>query len=410
MQYQSDDTRAGVAIAGYYFFSLAGLAILWPYLPLYWKSLGYSSGAVGTFLTALGLGGLLAQIPVGYLSDRGGHRRTLVAGAMAVCTLVTLTYPLARSYASLLAGAFLMGASFRSADALVQAIAGDVAASGRMAGWFGKLRIAGSVSWMASLAVSARVAFLTDWKPFDGAVWTAPMFVCIAFCYAAAGAIVYFARPTPPSTRLHLSPLGALKAVAATPGLKRFLVAFALYWTGLQSVGAFLSLLLKDMGGSNTVVSAAYAVSALAELPFMYASGRLADTFGERRVLLFSFGALPARLLLYAVASSPLVVVAAQMLHGVTYGLMFVAAVAYMNHRLPANLRASGQGALGVVMSVAQTLAPFLGGLAANAMGYRGMYAAMAGIAVAALAVARGLPAGQERVHAHPPAGSAVRD
>lgn len=392
MSPKADDTRAGIAIAGYYFFSLAGLAILWPYLPLYWKSLGFSSGAVGTLLTALGLGGLLAQIPVGYLSDRGGQRRALVAAAMGVCTAITLTYPLARSFASLLAGAFLMGASFRSADALVQAIAGDVAASGRMTGWFGRLRIAGSVSWMASLAVSARVAFLTDWHPLAGARWTAPMFVCIAACYAAAGAIVFFARPAAPTERLHLSPLAALRAVASTPSLKRFLLAFALYWTGLQSVGAFLSLLLKDMGGSNLVVSAAYAVSALAELPFMYASGRLADTYGERRVLLFSFGALPARLMLYAIAASPVLVVVAQMLHGVTYGLMFVAAVAYMNHRLPSNLRASGQGALGVVMSVAQTLAPFVGGMVASVAGYRGMYAAMAGLAVAGFLVARGLP------------------
>src|SRR2546429_329617 len=47
MAYSSGDRRTLLAVAGYYFFSLAGLAISSPYLPLYWKSLGYRNGEVG---------------------------------------------------------------------------------------------------------------------------------------------------------------------------------------------------------------------------------------------------------------------------------------------------------------------------------------------------------------------------
>jgi PPP family 3-phenylpropionic acid transporter len=392
MEQRLEEPRAALAVAGYYFFSLAGLAILWPYLPLYWKSLGYSSVEVGSFLTALGLGGLLSQVPVGYLSDRTSQRGALVAAAMGVCAFVTLLYPLARTGPALAAGAFLMGASFRSADALVQAIAGDAAGRGRLAGWFGKLRVAGSLGWMGSLAVAARLSFMTDWAPFREAAWTAPMFVCVSAAYVCAGAVVYLARPSPPRSRLQLSPRAALAAVAGTPGLKRFLIAFALYWTAMQSIGSFLSLLLQDMGAAREMVSAAYGISAVAELPFMFAAGNLAERFGEARILRVSFGALPIRMLLYVIAASPVLVVGAQMLHGVTYGLMFVAAVAFVNHRLSPTLRASGQGALGVVMSVAQTGAPLLGGLIAGMAGYKGMYAVMTLVALVGLLVEMGLP------------------
>src|SRR5690606_18612597 len=63
------DRRTPWGVAGYYFFSLAGFAIASPYLPLYWRSLGYEGAALGTLLTMMGLGGLVAQAPIGYLSD-----------------------------------------------------------------------------------------------------------------------------------------------------------------------------------------------------------------------------------------------------------------------------------------------------------------------------------------------------
>jgi PPP family 3-phenylpropionic acid transporter len=386
------DRRTPWAVSGYYFFSLAGFAIASPYLPLYWKSQGYSGAALGTLLTMMGLGGLLAQAPMGYLSDRGGQRRGLVFAAMSAAALIILAYPLYRAFWMVALATLTLAGMYRSCDALVQALVGDWVAGTAMASTYGRLRMFGSIGWVVSLLVSAQVAFMTDWRLVPGTSWLAPMFAVVAVLWVAAGCSILLARTVPLADRLRVGPWTALKTVARAPGVGRFLVAFALYWTGLQSISAFLSLYLRQMGASHALISTTFVVSAVSETPVIYLAGRWADAWGERKCLAIAFGTLPVRLVLDALAPSPAWLLPTQAMHSVTYGLMMVGSVTYINHRLPASLRASGQGALGAVMGMAATAAPFLGALVANGPNYRAVFAVMAVIVAAGWAVFRGLP------------------
>ena len=381
-QTRGSDRGTPFAVASYYFWSLAGLAILYPYLPLYWKSLGCSQHEIHTLLTALGLGGLIAQAPLGYLSDRGGKRRRFVFGLMATGGVSMLAYGLSHSFWVLLVLTLVQSACFRSADALVQALVGDWVSGTRMATLFGRVRLAGSVGWFSSLLLSARVALMTDTRPLHAAEWASPMFLVVAGCNFAAAASILIARSAPARKRLSIGPITALTNVMRAPGVGRFLLAVLLFWTGLQSVNAFLSLLLQQMGAGHQVISTAFVVSAVAETPFILLAGRMAERWGERRLLLAAFAAMPVRLLILAAMPTPEWAYASQALHSVTYGLAMVGTVAFMNHRLPGTLRASGQAALGVVLSASNTLAPFLGGFIVRWAGYRGAFAAMAVITI----------------------------
>lgn len=377
-----NDRRTPIGVAGYYFWSLAGLAIAYPYLPLYWKSLGYSQHELHLLLTALGLGGLIAQAPIGYFSDRGGKRRRFVFGLMATGGVTMLAYGLSHSVWVLLGVTLIQSACFRSADALVQALVGDIVVGTRMASSFGRMRMLGSIGWFSSLLLSARVALMTDTRPVNGAAWAMPMFVVIAGCNFAAAGSIMLARSSPARKRLRMGPIAALRVVARTPGLSRFLIAVLLFWTGLQSINAFLSLLLQEMGAGHAVISNSFVISAVAETPFILLAGRLADKWGERRLLMLGFAAMPIRLMILALMPGPGWAYVAQAMHSVTYGLAIVGTVVFVNHRLPTNLRASGQAALGVVMSASNTLAPLIGGFVVRWAGYRGAFAAMAVIAV----------------------------
>ncbi|HEY3265953.1 MAG TPA: MFS transporter [Armatimonadota bacterium] len=389
-----EDRRTAAAVAGYYFFSLVGLAIATPYLPLYWKSLGFGRLALGALLTAQGLGGLLAQGPIGYLSDRGGRRKDIVFGLFIGAALLMAVYPVWQSFWALFVVTLAISAAFNSGNALVQAMVADWAAGTRMASTYGRLRMAGSIGWVLCLLLAGRVAFMTDMRPMKALPWAAPIFLVVAAGYAAAACFALLATPAAGVHRLRLGPFTALKTVARAPEVGRFLVALALFWTGLQSINAFLSLFLKQMGAGRPTVSLAFVISAVAEIPFIFLAGRLADKYGERKLLMVAFGALPIRLLLYAVAPGPWLCLVAQTFHSVTYGLSMVGSVTYMSHRLPASLRASGQGALGVVMCLSSTAGPSLGAMAAYSGSYRWAFAAMAAIALAGFVVLKGLPNG----------------
>ncbi|HEY3414829.1 MAG TPA: MFS transporter [Armatimonadota bacterium] len=381
------DRGTPLAVAGYYFWSLAGLAIAYPYLPLYWRSLGCSQHEIHTLLTALGLGGLIAQAPLGYLSDRGGKRRRFVVGLMGTGGLTMLAYGLSHSFWVVLGLTLVQSACFRSADALVQALVGDWVSGTRMATLFGRVRLAGSVGWFSSLLLSARVALMTDTRPLHAAEWATPMFLVVAGCNFAAAGSILIARSAPARKRLSIGPIAALTTVVRAPGVGRFLLAVLLFWTGLQSVSAFLSLLLQQMGAGHEIISMAFVVSAIAETPFILLAGRMAGRWGERRLLMVAFGAMPIRLAILAFMPTPEWAYVSQALHSVTYGLALVGTVAFMNHHLPGTLRASGQAALGVVLSASNTLAPFLGGFIVPWGGYKGAFAAMAAITMVGWAI-----------------------
>jgi len=265
----------------------------------------------------------------------------------------------------------------------VQALVGDVITGTRMATSFGRVRMLGSVGWFSSLLLSAHIALMTDTRPVHGAAWAMPMFLVIAGCNFVSAGSILLARPAPAREKLRLGPVAALKVVARTPGLSRFLIAVLLFWTGLQSINTFLSLLLQQMGAGHEAISNSFVICAVAETPFILLAGRLAARWGERRLLMLSFAAMPVRLIILALMPTVGWAYIAQAMHSITYGLAIVGTVVYVNHRLPTSLRASGQAALGVVMGASNTVAPLVGGFVVRFAGYRGAFVAMALIAAA---------------------------
>src|SRR5690606_31693742 len=123
---------------------------------------------IGVFLTATGMGGLVALGPVGYLSDRLGNRKTLAAVLTLTVAAVMLCYPLYHSAWLLVLASLTWNAAYRCADALIQAMAADTALHAGVATWFARVRLAGSVGWVLSLMVSGRVAFITDVRTLPG--------------------------------------------------------------------------------------------------------------------------------------------------------------------------------------------------------------------------------------------------
>ncbi len=83
-----------------------GIAV--PALPVYAQSFGVSFGVASMVLVAFSLGGLLAGIPTGYLTDRIGRRKVIIAGPILLALSSFLT-AFAQSFPELVAYRFLAG-------------------------------------------------------------------------------------------------------------------------------------------------------------------------------------------------------------------------------------------------------------------------------------------------------------
>jgi predicted MFS family arabinose efflux permease len=118
-------------------------------------------------------------------------------------------------------------------------------------------------------------------------------------------------------------------------------------------------------------------------------TGREANTWGRRPLLLLGLAALPIRALMFAWTTNPIILVAAQLLDGVsgtTLGVLTALIVADLTAGTGRfNL---AQGFVGTMSGVGASLSTTLSGLVAGSIGRAAGFLSIAGIALAAVLLA----------------------
>ena len=123
----------GTLMLGGVFATLFGMA------PIYATQSGFSIAQVSYFITAIYLGGMLFQYPIGWLSDRY-DRRWLIIGVSALCASAAIAgLLLGNSYIGLLLIAFIIGGMSNPLYSLLLAYANDYMEVDQMAATSGGL-------------------------------------------------------------------------------------------------------------------------------------------------------------------------------------------------------------------------------------------------------------------------------
>jgi PPP family 3-phenylpropionic acid transporter len=157
----------------------------------------------------------------------------------------------------------------------------------------------------------------------------------------------------------------------------------------------FLGIHIKDLGADESVVGTVAAVAALAELPVLFLGAPLIARFGLRRMLLTAYTMTALRLVLYAVMPAAAWAIPIALLHSVTFGVYWVAGVAYVHALAPDDLKATSQGLLYAAMGIAGVLAGPLSGYVFDALGANRLFLISALVALTAGLILRlALPAG----------------
>jgi DHA1 family multidrug resistance protein-like MFS transporter len=103
-----------------------GFGMFVTFMPLYIRSQGMTTGAVGFVFATQALANALSRLPAGRLYDRVEDRSLLVTGGLAVFALALAAFGLCRSVVSLMATAAVMGVSMGVAFTVVCAMIADV--------------------------------------------------------------------------------------------------------------------------------------------------------------------------------------------------------------------------------------------------------------------------------------------
>jgi PPP family 3-phenylpropionic acid transporter len=375
-------------------------AVVIPHYQIFLRASGYSPASVGLMIGFFEISGVLGPMIIGRLADRTGRFRELKA-ATTLLAAVILAFLLAEVpflLALLLSAA--TGFLFKVSVPLTDAVAGSVLQDPREQ--YGQVRMFGSIGFAAASIVVPLFSLVDDSDPYS-------MMVAFLVSMALFAGVVLFVPPPEPAedgdhseaddgessaeaavvTRDKKAPEQAARDAGkpfAGDATKESLPL--LFWAvvGAVSIGniafgaynSFFSLYLKEELGV-TAVTLFWAIGAVSEIPIIFFSGKLIRRFGIGPLLAASGFIMALRLLLYALTPTVPLVILIQTLHAVTFGVMLSAGVAYVNQTTTRKTRGTGMAAFNAIgIGLAVFVGSTVGGYLVEAVGYTGMFAALA--------------------------------
>lgn len=369
----------------FYFLYYAALAALMPYLSIYFASRGLSGLEIGILASLVPLMTMLGAPFWTEIADATGRHRTVLLAVIGVVLLAALALSTATHVVTL--GVFTAILAFHLAPSMPLLDHAVLEALGDRAHAYGRQRVYGALGW----AIAAPAA---GWATSTfGLPWTFFLFLGVMPWVALAASRVTYVASTAPGTRRVGGAL--VLALRDTRWIPFLFTGFA-GGVGLATGSFFLPLHLRDLGGSFTVIGVAMAVPAISEVPFMVFGGALLATVGPRRLLIGAVAALALRLLLSGVVTNATALAAVQLLHGPSFGVLWIAGVSYARELAPRGSRAVAQGLFTAVTAGLGSFAgSILGGATYDAWAGPGAFlcaSAFTALAAVLMAVWRPVP------------------
>lgn len=318
----------------FYFVSLGALGSVVPFLGARLEAAGLSGHQIGVLMAMLPLGRLVSAPLWGWLADRFAMAGVLlrVGCALALVGELLLLFQADPVYAAV--GLFLFSAGRAPLGPLVDSVTLQALTQpGHDPREYGRVRLWGSVGFLAFAMVCGRLSDLRIDPLVLGAVLVAAT-AALAFRFPTRGA----GGPAPV--------LPALRALLQQPFLVPLLGMACLQAMTLSVYDTFFSSHVHALGLPAMVTAAAVAVGVSCEVAVMRFGRPLLARIGAPRALLLAALVGIPRWALISYVTEPVMLVAIQVLHGVAFGLFWIAGVQLMAEKAPAQVSASAQSLL----------------------------------------------------------------
>lgn len=159
---------------------------------------------------------------------------------------------------------------------------------------------------------------------------------------------------------------------------RRFLVFLAGGFLVSQTLTAFntyFALTFRDMGGSIALTGLAFLLASGTNVPSMLIAARLNHRLGRERMMAIAAIAYILRWSIQALVPIPWVAIAIQVLHGISFGFYYVAAVDFVFSSAPPQLQATAQSIFGMICGgLAGIVGNLLNGILLHSGGAAAMY------------------------------------
>ncbi len=363
----------------------ATFAVVTPYLQLFFRARGFSPLQIGVLLGAFGVAGVAGPILIGFLGDRLRAFRPLIFASMAGAVLFFVPLQLTDGFVLSLLLAFLLGALYRASMPLTDAYLLHILPDPLHQ--YGRIRVLGSLGFVVANLVLQHAGLI------DGRSSRS-----ILLCFVALAALHLASVPALPERRRPSPPLPRLDGTSGFgPGFWAAIGFAFLCQLGMAGHYSFFSLFLQSSYGLNRVGDF-WMLGSVAEMPFIFWSGRLIRRWGIPVLFLAAGLSVTVRLGVYALTPPLGILLAVQLLHGLSYGVFQTAVIALIGRSVHLSRRATGVALFnGVGFGLAAFVGGALGGALLESAGFRALFLTLAAAPLAGLPLLISLRAALQR-------------
>jgi len=363
-----------------YALAFAVFAVITPYLSIMVRDLGYSHFLVGILLGIFEGAAIAGPFVFGFWADKTCNYRPAIIVSCLLPVLVAI--PLVRFIHPALSAIFLavLAFGFRSTSSLLDSITTiQIGKSGD----YGKIRTCGSISFII-------FTLFLQWSPFlkpnsakNIAFWiVVTSLAATIYMFFLPNSLLTFNKQEHKEIDDNEKNISLLSIYFIGGFAIIFLCRFA-----MSSVYTYLPLYLTETLHWNAV-GIMFALSSASEVPFMFISVKLIRRFGALPLLALSAAGITVRLLLWAIFPYKPVIIAAQLLHSLCFGIYHPAAVQFIAEVFPAKKRGIGMPVyLALGSGLPALLGNITGGMIVESIGYRPLFAIYAGVAAVSIII-----------------------
>ena len=368
------------------FFIAAALSCFGAYVALFLADQGWTLQNIGFVLTAGGLAGLLSQVPCGELLDTIRSKRTAIALGAVMIAAGAVIIAIRPSFPLVLVAFLLQGVTGGFLGPAVASISLGLVGQADLGERLGRNQRFASAGGVLAAVLMGLVSYYLSYRAI--------------FLLAAALLLPLLAAPTwiapseihygracgaPDHQGLARPSRGQRRSLWTNRGLVVFAACLFLFQMANASMLPLAGAALAHAENGALIVSALIVVPQLIVAGMAPWAGRQAKSWGRRPVLLAGFAALPIRAVVFAWTADPWILIAAQLLDGVsgaTLGVLTALTVADVTRGSGRfNL---GQGVVGTMSGFGASLSTTLSGQVAGSLGQAAGFTGIAGVALAA--------------------------
>jgi PPP family 3-phenylpropionic acid transporter len=344
-----------------YFFMFAGMGIFFPFLNVYYKSIGLSGTQIGLIITLGPLIAIFAGPIWGLLADRLGRLRLI----LVIIVLGSITFALGLGRMTSFVSILVLVAVFNLFSCAVQPMVDSYNLSllGEHRERYSEQRLWGTFGFIVTSLMAGSLL---------ERVGLGYVFTGYAVCLGLLLLTLIWLPPT--TTHMGRTVFKGFTQMLRQPVWIILAAAVVLVMIANNCWLNFLGITVKEMGAKDSLVGWMWAVGAISEIPVMVYGTRLLRKWGAKRLIALGFFFYGARLILYAVMPRPEWVLGINWLQGLSFGFYWVGAVNYVSQITPDHLRATGMSMLTSFFSLASVTAGPLIGLAYDNLGSSRLY------------------------------------